>query len=680
MAVRSVGTGQVPQTDEPEVPSTLDQLFSIAERPVHEVESVWGNPGASTAVPASIAAQSENATTAMEVVKNVTVQPRHQIESLVPTEHYEIQTTVPFVKPAEIAAALIAAGMLTSREWAASAAHYTYESNFTHYISIPDGRKVDFDLAEESAREIVGSRTTRTGPTDFTLTISKPGRTSTNATIKNVPVEMTRDALVSALESVENIKVVSIRKNPKNQAVWNAKMQGSAVKGLHHLRLRNLVRQDPRRTVDLLILIPGRKIACKVCASTEHPHWKCDRKPTNNPSERQRKELAAIEREIARVESVNAQRRVEDEVPEFFGGERNPELQAALDEEEKEGESEWTEVMGRRKRRIQARSHKATNHEETETETNSDKPSKRRHKGEKSKKPKRSKQEKKNRKREENSSDDESNTEDSKETKPRQENSEKEKEGNEESYHNDNEKSEKENKEDRERGEVDSKQEEKDPLVTRTQALKAIQELAAGVPLERLSGSTQTLLVQEGASGGYQMDDYSRQGLGDSPTDLVIDLEREGNSIRGDGAGTSLPYHSVTDSEHPQPTPSPIGSSVSTTTSFLVTSTPISENTWAARSPDVSLEPDEANSILSSMDPPRPEGNFGFKSKFVNTRDVLHMSPISERITTPAQSTAEMITIEGSQPHRPERQQRLPRQAKSKLKPSALRSPKPPRT
>ena len=136
MAVRSVGTGQVPQTDEPEVPSTLDQLFSIAERPVHEVESVWGNPGASTAVPASIAAQSENATTAMEVVKNVTVQPRHQIESLMPTEHYEIQTTVPFVKPAEIAAALIAAGMLTSREWAASAAHYTYESNFTHYIRV----------------------------------------------------------------------------------------------------------------------------------------------------------------------------------------------------------------------------------------------------------------------------------------------------------------------------------------------------------------------------------------------------------------------------------------------------------------------------------------------------------------------------------------------------------------
>ena len=680
MADRSVGEGNVPQTSEPEVPSTLDQLLNIAHREQSQIESVWGNPGGSTAVPATIAAHAETGTTAMEVVKNVNVQERHRIDTLVPSEHFEITTSVPFVKPAEIAAALIAAGMLTAREWAASAAHYTYESNFTHYISIPDERKADFDLAEESAREIAGSRTTRTGSTDFSLTVSKPGRTSTNATIKNVPIEMTRDALVSALESVENIKVVSIRKNPKNQAVWNAKMQGSAVRSLHHLRLRNLVRQDPRRTVDLLILIPGRKIACKVCASTEHPHWKCDRKSTNNPKEIQRKELEIIEREIARVEGEKAQRQIEEEVPEFFGGERHPELQAALDEEEKEGESEWTEVMGRRKRRIQARSHKATNHEETETETNSDKPSKRRHKGKKSKKPKRSKQEKKNRKREENSSDDESNTEDSKETKPRQENSEKEKEGNEESYHNDNEKSEKENKEDREREEVNPTQEEKDPLVTRTQALKAIQELAIGVPLERLSGSTQTLLVQEGAPGGYQMDDYSRQGLGDSPTDLVIDLEREGNSLRGDGAGTSLPYHSVTDSEHPQPTPSPIDSSVSTTTSFLVTSTPISENTWAARSPDVSLEPDEANSILSSMDPPRPEGNFGFKSKFVNTRDVLHMSPISERITTPAQSTAEAITIEGSQPHRPERQQRLPRQAKSKLKPSALRSPKPPRT
>ena len=633
MAGRSVGEGNVPQTSEPEVPSTLDQLLNIAHREKSQIESVWGNPGGSTAVPATIAAHAETGTTAMEVVKNVNVQERHRIETLVPSEHFEIQTSVPFVKPAEIAAALIAAGMLTAREWAASAAHYTYESNFTHYISIPDGRKADFDLAEENAREIAGSRTTRTGTTDFILTVSKPGRTSTNATIKNVPVEMTKDALVSALESVENIKVVSIRKNPKNQAVWNAKMQGSAVKSLHHLRLRNLVRQDPRRTVDLLVLIPGRKIACKVCASTEHPHWKCDRKPANNPRERQRKELASIEREIARVESVNAQRRVEDQVPEFFSGERNPELQAALDEEEIEVESEWTEVTGKRKRRIKAKANKVTNFEETDTETNGDKPTKRKHKSEKCKKPKRSKQEKKNGKREENSSDDESNTEESKETKPRQENSEKEKEDNEESNHSDNEKPEKENKEDRERGEVDSKQEEKDPLVTRTQALKAIQELAAGVPLERLSGSTQTLLSQEGASGGYQMDEYSRQGLGDEPTDLVIDLEREGESIEEEGAGTSLPYHSVAEPEASPPTASPIGSIAANGRTNVVTSTPTGKGSWALKSPEVTMEPDEASSILSSMESPRPEGNFeGFKSKFVATSDILHLSSFSGRI------------------------------------------------
>ena len=387
MAGRSVGEGNVPQTSPTEVTSTLDQLLSIAIREISQSESVWGNPGVSTAVPATIAAHAEPSTTAMEVVKNVNVQERHRIETLVPSEHYEIQTSVPFVKPAEIAAALIAAGMLTTREWAASAAHYTYESNFIHYVSIPEARKADFDLAEQNAREIPGSRTTRTGSTDFTLTVIKPGRTSTTATIKNVPVEMSKDALVAALESVDNIKVVSLRKNPKNQAIWNAKMQGSVVKSLHHLRLRNLVRKDPRRTVDLLILIPGRKIACKFCSSTEHPHWKYDRKSSNNPSERQKKELAIIEREIARVESEKAQRRVEEEVPEFFGGKRHPDLQAALDEEEKEDESQWTEVKGRRKRRMQARSHKEASLEETETETNGDKPSKRRLKAEKSKKP-----------------------------------------------------------------------------------------------------------------------------------------------------------------------------------------------------------------------------------------------------------------------------------------------------
>ena len=239
----------------------------------------------------------------------------------------------------------------------------------------------------------------------------------------------------------------------------------------------------------------------------------------------------------------------------------------------------------------------------------------------------------------------------------------------------------KENKEDRERGEVDSKQEEKDPLVTRTQALKAIQELAAGVPLERLSGSTQTLLSQEGASGGYQMDEYSRQGLGDEPTDLVIDLEREGESIEEEGAGTSLPYHSVAEPEASPPTASPIGSIAANGRTNVVTSTPTGKGSWALKSPEVTMEPDEASSILSSMESPRPEGNFeGFKSKFVATSDILHLSSFSGRINIHAKPPAEVISLEGSQPHRPDRQLRPMRQAKSKLKPPALKSLKPLRT
>ena len=129
------------------------------------------------------------------------------------------------------------------------------------------------------------------------------------------------------------------------------------------------------------------------------------------------------------------------------------------------------------------------------------------------------------------------------------------------------------------------------------------------------------------------MDEYSRKGLGDEPTDLVIDLEREGESIEEEGAGTSLPYHSVAEPEASPPTASPIGSIAANGRTNVVTSTPTGKGSWALKSPEVTMEPDEASSILSSMESPRPEGNFeGFKSKFVATSDILHLSSFSGRI------------------------------------------------
>ena len=113
-----VSLGQVPLSQDVNIPSTLSQLHEIANRPADSIQSVWGDrlshDGRPPAVPATIAAAAaataNDAPSPMGVVKNVRVQAKHQIASLVPREHYEISTSAPFIKPAEIAAALISAG------------------------------------------------------------------------------------------------------------------------------------------------------------------------------------------------------------------------------------------------------------------------------------------------------------------------------------------------------------------------------------------------------------------------------------------------------------------------------------------------------------------------------------------------------------------------------------------
>ena len=160
----------------PNPPSTLDQLIDIANRPTTSTSaSAWGPPSLTTAVPSALQrAADENEPTAMTVVKNVAVPSALQIETLVPREHFQLATSVPFVKPAEIAAALIAAGLLTREEWTKTI-HYTYESNFTHFISVPQSKNALFEQKELSGEEVRGSKTTRTGTESFTLTIMKPG-------------------------------------------------------------------------------------------------------------------------------------------------------------------------------------------------------------------------------------------------------------------------------------------------------------------------------------------------------------------------------------------------------------------------------------------------------------------------------------------------------------------------
>ena len=282
--VASQGQGSQ-QEDEGRIPSTLSQLHDIANRPpadtqMSNVTSVWGSglsqEGGTPAVPASIraAASSNDVPAPMGVVKTVRVPDRHQIETLTPKEHYEVATSVPFVKPAEIAAALIAAKMLTTQEWANQACHYVYDNNFVHYIGVPEAKRRFFDEAEENGTEIIGSRSTaKNGVESFTMTISKPGLSSASGTLKNVPVTMSRDALYETLEMIEGVNVKSLTRDRKNPAQWSVRLQGPGIKDLHIIRLRNIIKNQPAAFVDALLLIPGRKIACKICTSTEHPFF-----------------------------------------------------------------------------------------------------------------------------------------------------------------------------------------------------------------------------------------------------------------------------------------------------------------------------------------------------------------------------------------------------------------------
>ena len=139
----------------PNPPSTLEQLIHIANRPAAPAPA-WGHPSLTTAVPPSIQMRTDgNEPTAMTVVQNVAVPTALQIDTLVPREHFQLSTSVPFVKPAEIAAALVAANILTREEWA-STIHYTYESNLIHFISVPQGKKALFEQKEVSGEEIRG--------------------------------------------------------------------------------------------------------------------------------------------------------------------------------------------------------------------------------------------------------------------------------------------------------------------------------------------------------------------------------------------------------------------------------------------------------------------------------------------------------------------------------------------
>ena len=83
MAALGAGLGteqeHIPPTDA--MPSTLDELIRIAQRPA---ASVWGTPAETQVVPPTIAAAAATQEpTAMNVVKNVNVPTRCQIDSLV---------------------------------------------------------------------------------------------------------------------------------------------------------------------------------------------------------------------------------------------------------------------------------------------------------------------------------------------------------------------------------------------------------------------------------------------------------------------------------------------------------------------------------------------------------------------------------------------------------------------
>ena len=188
--------------------------------------------------------------------------------------------------------------------------------------------------------------------------------------------------------------------------------------------------------------------------------------------------------------------------------------------------------------------------------------------------------------------------------------------------------------EDKKKDESDN-EEEKDLvesiLAARTQALKTVQDLAIGIPLERLSESTQNIVVgQEATSADFCEDGYSKQALGDVPT-VELTVEGEGDSR---GAGASTTYHSTNETANTPVFPSPIGKTVGNETTFI-TSTPAGKGDWGSQSPDVGLNPDEANSLLDSW----TEGNYsGFRPKYVNKSENLHLSSSRDNMSPGARA------------------------------------------
>ena len=544
----------------PNPPSTLDQLIDIANRPATSTSaSAWGPPSLTTAVPSALQrAADENEPTAMTVVKNVAVPSALQIETLVPREHFQLATSVPFVKPAEIAAALIAAGLLTREEWTKTI-HYTYESNFTHFISVPQSKNALFEQKELSGEEVRGSKTTRTGTESFTLTIMKPGRSAASATLRNVPVGVTKETLTGIFDLVDGVKLMSANRLERSPDKWAVRLQGPGVQDLHHIRCRNLIRSAPSERVDILVLIPGRRIACKRCGSQDHPHWKCPERNNQRQARRPRREEEVIDEELRRMENER-QREL------LTGGRRHPELEEALEADaEKEGEEEDTEDDG----------------EGAESETS--------HKGGRNKQRKRGKgnpRKKKNKSK--------------KGRKDRSQESETESETEFESS-------------------TEDAPASSDPLVSRTQALATVQAMAAEIPLERLSEAAksalgtpqppltcQYLLEEEEPSepASLQADDYSRHELGDQPL-TNVDVEREGNK-EGEETGQSATvlYHPSIPLESLSPlTGGP--------TRPLSASTPVGKAGGAASENGARLE--------DFSTPTGPESNFqGRKTSFVH--------------------------------------------------------------
>ena len=616
--------------------------------------------------PTIAAAATTQEPTAMNVVKNVNVPTRCQIDSLVPSDHYQLSTDKPFVKPAEIAAALIAAGLLTREEWANNAQHYQYENNFVHFIKVPESRNRDFELKEGSGEEIPGRRTTRNGIETFTMTVQKPGRSAASATLKNVPVGVTKDALKEIFSLLDGVKMLTATRIEKCPDKWTVRLQGPAVKDLHHVRCRNLVKRHPAEVVDILVLIPGRKIACKRCGSQDHPHWKCPirRAPGGDrPRQRPRREQEQIEEELKRLDheqDLRENRRARREMGFCTSEEENRRSRrrgmgfSSTDDET--GDDEAQKVQRKRKKRKGKRKSKRSRKEKNSKDSRNG------HEEET----------------EASSSSDGEDTEDAGKVKPQEE-----KKG--ETQMKDQEKTTNaqahvEKEKDKKTDESDN-EEEKDLvesiLAARTQALKTVQDLAAGIPLERLSESTQNIVVgQEATSADFCEDGYSKQALGDVPTaDLTV--EGEGDSH---GAGASTTYHSTNETANTPVFPSPIGKTVGNETTF-VTSTPAGKGDWGSQSPDVGLNPNEANSLLDSL----TEGNFdGFRPKYVKKSDHLHLSSSRDNMSPGARAKSPArISGEKSQPPGKDRQQRATRgRPRPKLPPppstKLTRPPKPP--